>query len=178
MLTGQQIKEGNIQAFERLFRQYHSQLCMYAAGITGRMDIAEEIVQELFYVLWRDRERLSITFSIKSYLYGSVRNRSLHYCEHREAVGRHRSAAMEADIPQSPSPQDIMEYRELEYLVLCTLRKLPQRRREIFRMQRTEGKKYAEIAGELSISVKTVEAEMTRALKALRKEVEYYIKQS
>ena len=178
MLTGQQIKEGDVQAYERVFRQYYPLLCIYAAGITGRIDIAEEIVQELFYVLWRDRERLNITFSFKSYLYGSVRNRSLHYCEHREVIERHRNNAADGIIPQSPSPQDIMEYKELEFLLLCTIRKLPPRRLDIFRMHRIDGKKYAEIASLLSISVKTVEAEMTRALKALRKEVEHYNKQS
>ncbi|MDR2497439.1 MAG: RNA polymerase sigma-70 factor [Tannerellaceae bacterium] len=173
----QQIREGNEQAFERLFRQYYPQLCIFAASITGRMDVAEEIVQEVFYVCWRDREQLHITHSIKSYLYGSVRNRALHHWEHLQVVERHRDYASDL-LLESPSPHDIMEYKELEYLLRCTLRKLPPRRLQIFRMHRLEGLKYAEIAARLSISVKTVEAEMTKALKALRKEIELYIKQS
>lgn len=70
------IKEGDIKAFEKIFRQYHSPLCLYAASITGQMDIAEEIVQELFYVFWKDKEKLQVFHSIKSYLYGAVRNQS------------------------------------------------------------------------------------------------------
>ena len=65
--------------------------------------------------------------------------------------------------------------KELEELINRTLEKLPERRRCIFKMHRMEGKKYAEIASLLTVSVKTVEAEMTKALKTLRKEVEKYI---
>jgi RNA polymerase sigma-70 factor (ECF subfamily) len=177
MFLVQQIREGNEQAFESLFRQYYAPLCIFAAGITGRMSVGEEIVQDVFYVCWRDRERLQITHSLKSYLYGSVRNRALHHLEHLQVEERHREEASGLLLP-SPSPHDLMEYKELEYLLRCTLGKLPLRRRQIFRMHRLEGMKYAEIADRLGISVKTVEAEISKALKSLRKEIELYIKQS
>lgn len=60
------IKAGDIKAFEELFRCYYSPLCWYAASITGRMEVAEEIVEELFYVLWKDREQLQIFQSVKT----------------------------------------------------------------------------------------------------------------
>jgi RNA polymerase sigma-70 factor (ECF subfamily) len=171
------IKEGDIQAFESVFRLYYSPLCLYAAGITGRMDVSEEIVQELFYVFWKEREKLHIYHSIKSYLYGSVRNRSIQYCEHRDVVERHRQVVFseENESTKASDPQYILEYKELESLVKRTLEKLPGRRLRIFQMHRFEGKKYAEIASALSLSVKTVEAEMTKALQTLRKEIENYI---
>ena len=84
-----------------------------------------------------------------------------------------RSASGESGI--SSGPEEQMEYKELEELINRTLEKLPERRRCIFKMHRMEGKKYAEIASLLTVSVKTVEAEMTKALKTLRKEVEKYI---
>ncbi|MDR1555687.1 MAG: RNA polymerase sigma-70 factor [Tannerellaceae bacterium] len=170
------IKEGDIQAFESVFRLYYSPLCLYAAGITGRMDISEEIVQELFYVFWKEREKLQLYHSIRSYLYGSVRNRSLQYCEHREVVERHRrTISPEDDGSENVSdPQHLLEYKELENLINRALGKLPGRRLRIFQMHRFEGKKYAEIASDLSLSVKTVEAEMTKALQTLRKEIESY----
>ena len=148
LLTLTKIKNGDVKAFEQVFRLYYMPLCMFAASITGRMDIAEEIVQELFYVFWKERERLQLFHTIKSYLYGAVRNQSLQY----------------------------WEYKELEALVNRTLEKLPERRLRIFRMHRFEGKKYAEIASSLSLSVKTVEAEMTKALRTLRDELEIYMK--
>lgn len=169
------IKEGDINTFEKIFRLYYSPLCLYAAGITGKMYIAEEIVQELFYVFWKEREKLQIFHSLKSYLYGAVRNRSLQYCEHQEVENLHKQAVLsKANNSDSSNPQDMLEYNELEDLINRTLNKLPERRLRIFRMHRFEGKKYAEIASELSLSVKTVEAEMTKALQLLKKEVENY----
>ena len=76
---------------------------------------------------------------------------------------------------QDSSPQEEIEYQELRHLIDATLARMPERRLRIFRMHRMEGKKYAEIASQLSLSVKTVEAEMTKALKALKKEIENYI---
>ncbi len=170
------IKDGDVKAFEQVFRQYYMPLCLYAASITGRMDIAEEIVQELFLVFWRERERLQLFHTIKSYLYGAVRNQSLQYWEHQDVRNRYRDAVLSRpekdDMPDDPQEQ--IEYKELEALIERTLRKLPERRLRIFRMHRFEGKKYAEIASILSLSVKTVEAEMTKALQTLRKEIENY----
>ena len=84
------IKEGDIKAFEEVFRRYYSSLCWYAAGITGEMEAAEEIVEELFYVFWKDREHLQIFQSVKSYLYTAVRNEALQYCQHKEVKERYR----------------------------------------------------------------------------------------
>ena len=73
------IREGDIKAFEEIFRRYYSPLCWYATGITGEMEAAEEIVEELFYVFWKDREHLQIFQSVKSYLYKAVRNAALQF---------------------------------------------------------------------------------------------------
>ena len=157
------IKAGDIKAFEELFRCYYSPLCWYAASITGRMEVAEEIVEELFYVLWKDREQLQIFQSIQ-------------YCEHEEVKERYRESVLTASSSeQATDPHQQMEYEELQKLINNTLEKLPERRMQIFKMHRTEGKKYAEIAVQLSLSVKTVEAEMTKTLRTLRKEIENYI---
>ena len=157
------IKEGDVKAFEGIFRLYYSPLCLYAAGITGSMDVAEE------------KEKLQVFRSLKSYLYGAVRNQSLQYCEHQEVRNRYRENVLSGNQESKPAdPQDQLEYKELEALINRTLNKLPERRLRIFRMQRFEGKKYAEIASALSLSVKTVEAEMTKALQTLRKEIENY----
>lgn len=82
------IKEGDIKAFEGIFRRYYSPLCWYAAGITGDTASAEEIVEELFYVLWKNRERLQVFQSVKSYLYRSVRNEAVQFV----SIRRSRSA--------------------------------------------------------------------------------------
>lgn len=170
------IKEGDIKTFEKLFRRYYPPLCWYAAGITGEMDTAEEIVEELFYTLWKKRESIHILHSVKSYLYGAVRREAFQYCEHRQVRNRYRDKMLAEGRPEmSSGPQERMEYLELQRLINKTLQKLPRRRFVIFRMHRIDGKKYAEIASLLSISVKTVEAEMTKTLRILRNEIENYI---
>src|SRR5574344_1538214 len=169
------IREGDVKAFERVFKLYFARLSLYAAGITNDMDAAEEIVQELFYVLWRDKENLHLAYSLKSYLYGAVRKESLQYCEHEEVKRRYQETVMEkTSEEETGDAHGEMEYRELQALVEKALGKLPERCARIFRMQRFEHKKYADIAVQLSLSVKTVEADMSKALQALRKEINIY----
>lgn len=172
------IKEGDVKAFEGLFRQYYSPLYLYAFSITGRKDISDEIVQELFYILWKEKESIQIYRSVKSYLYKAVRNQSLQYHEHMNVQNRHREKVLnnknESEDNAPHTPQEELEYKELEDVVNNTLKKLPERRLKIFRMHRMEGKKYKEIAELLSVSIKTVEAEMTKTYSQLRHEIEKY----
>ena len=128
------IKEGDIKAFESIFRLYYTPLCLYATSITGEQEVAEEIVQDLFYVFWKERESLPILRSIKNYLYGATRNRSLQYLEHREVRYRYRNTVLAGENPESESytPQDQLEYKELQSLVNRALGKLPERRLRIF----------------------------------------------
>ena len=175
LLLAKRIKEGDIKAFESLFRHYYSLLCRYVAGITGDIATGEEIVEELFYVLWRDKEQVSIFSSVSSYLYRAARNGALLYCQHRAVMERHCESVQASEtLHETTNPQKEMEYKELQNLVERTLCKLPPRRSKIFALHRDEGKKYHEIAAVLSISVKTVEVEMTKALRALRIEIEKY----
>lgn len=173
------IKEGDIDTFEKLFRKYYTPLCLYATTITNRMDISEEIIQDLFYVLWKDRLQLKIVISIKSYMYRSVRNRALQYCEHRQVQDKHKEYELRKNVyayDKDENPEGKLEYKELELLIENTLDAMPERRRNIFRMHRLEKKKYSEIAEIFSISVKTVEAEITKALHALRDSIDRYDK--
>ena len=72
--------------------KHYSPLCWYAAGITGDTASAEEIVEELFYVLWKNRARLQVFQSVKSYLYRSVRNEAVQFCEQQEVKERYRAS--------------------------------------------------------------------------------------
>ena len=169
------IKEGDIKTFEKLFKQYYASLCMYAFSITERKDIAEETVQDVFYNIWKDRESLQIRSSVKNYLFGAVRNRSLQYKEHLAVRERYTDFIQNNEETDTEmSPHEILEYKELESVVTNILKKLPERRMNIFLMHRMDGKKYTEIADHYSVSVKTVEAEMTKTYQALRKGIENY----
>jgi len=165
------IRNGDIGQFESLFRSSYVSLVRYAATLVRDHDTSEEIVQDLFFRLWKDREKLRIESSLNGYLFRSVHNRCLHHIEHARVVERHAAEMLyrEQETPESPS--DILNYRELQSRVAGILEKLPERCCRIFCMSRFEGLKYSEIAEKLSVSVKTVEANMGRALKEFRKEL-------
>ena len=176
LFTARRIREGDIKVFEQLFRTFYTPLYGYSLSITGNAANAEDIVQELFYTLWKDRKKLNILYSLKSYLYKAVRNRSLQYITgqktHQFANEQIAAGSSEGT---TVNPQSLLEYKELDELLQRCMRKMPERRRHIFRLHRFEGLKYTEIADSLSVSVKTIEAEMSKALKLLSKETEQYI---
>jgi RNA polymerase sigma-70 factor (ECF subfamily) len=173
--TFEKIREGDIKAFEKVFRQYYFPMCRYAASITGRKEIAEEIVQDVFYNIWKDREKINIQSSIENYLYGAIKNHALRYKENLAKMRRYHDYVMNNRSEDTElSPHEQLEYKELEISINKALEAMPERRRQIFRLHREKGEKYAEIAESLSVSVKTVEAEMTKAYRALRLEFEKY----
>lgn len=172
-----QVKKGDVKAFEQLFRQYYSPLCHYAMSIVGKREVAEEMVEELFYIIWRDREKLGVFRSTKSYLYTSVWNSCLQHIRQRNRDEEIQKRMQQTLPDHTGSPEEEAEYKELQVLVEKCIEKMPDRCRQVFQMHRKEGLKYAEIASELGISVKTVEAAITKALNILRKEIESYYKE-
>jgi len=165
------IRNGNIKAFETLFRSSYNALVNYARTILKDTDTSEEIVQDLFYILWRDRKKLNISSSLSGYLYRSVYNKCLHYIDHQKVIMKHEADIREGSVNKHEDPVDQMNYRELHDKVNRIIEKLPERCARIFCMSRFDGLKYTEIAERLSISVKTVEANMGKALKEFRKEL-------
>jgi RNA polymerase sigma-70 factor, ECF subfamily len=163
------IRQGDAGQFESLFRSSYVSLVRYAKTLIKDHDTAEEIVQDLFFRLWKDKEKLKIESSLNGYLYRAVHNRCLHHIDHNRVVEKYarEMAVMEQETNESPT--DILHYRELQAKIAAILERLPEKCGKIFCLSRFEGLKYSEIAEKLSISVKTVEANMGRALKEFRK---------
>ncbi len=165
------IRNGDIGQFESLFRSTYSSLVNYARTLLKDNDTAEEIVQDLFYIMWRDRKKIKIISSLNGYLFRSVYNKSMHYLEHQKVVKRHAGKAVAGISIDTEDPAEVLKYKELHEKIAKIIEKLPERCARIFCMSRFEGLKYSEIAEELSISVKTVEANMGKALKEFRNEL-------
>lgn len=166
------IREGDVEVFESLFRSSYVSLVRYAKTVIKDHDSAEEIVQDLFFRLWQDRNRLNIVSSLNGYLFRAVYNRCLHEISHRKIVEQHARETSAIKDDNSEDPMDFMRYCDLQNRVARILERLPERCGKIFCMNRFEGLKYAEIAEKLSVSVKTVEANMGRALREFRKELD------
>ncbi|MBL7963360.1 MAG: RNA polymerase sigma-70 factor [Flavobacteriales bacterium] len=159
------IAAGDRAAFEALFRLHYRALCAFAAGYVKDMDQAEDLVQDLFFRLWLDREKVKVTTSVKAYLYAAVRNRCLNAVK---AGGRVRALNEEVEELQEAPERSEDEHAERIARVQAAIESLPEERRKVFKLSRYEGLKYHEIAERLGISVKTVENQMGSALKTLR----------
>lgn len=156
------------QNFEQLFHHYYEPLCRFAFSLVDSVEMAEEIVSDVFVKIWKKQENLAIKTSLRAYLFTSVRNQSIDYL--RKAV---RQRTQPAEICSSfPSNYDSPEERtissELEVFIEAAIDALPPQGRKIFRLSRDNGMKYHEIADHLHISIKTVETHMGRSLKYLR----------
>jgi RNA polymerase sigma-70 factor, ECF subfamily len=165
------IRQGDAEQFESLFRSSYVSLVRYAKTLIKDHDTAEEIVQDLFFRLWKDKEKIIIESSLNGYLFRSVHNRCLHYIEHNRVVERHAEEMAHQQADNQENPSDILHYKELQAKIARILERLPERCGKIFYLSRFEGLKYNEIAEKLSVSVKTVEANMGKALKEFRKEL-------
>jgi len=163
------ISQGDVQQFESLFRSSYVSLVRYAKTIVKDRDTAEEIVQDLFFRLWHDKEKVKIETTLNGYLFRAVHNKCLHLIEHNKVVEKHVQELSYSQPENAGNPSEMVQYNELQSAVVRILERLPDRCGRIFYMNRFEGLKYREIAEKLSISVKTVEADMGKALKEFRK---------
>ncbi len=163
------ISQGDKGQFESLFRSSYVSLVRYAKSLIKDHDTAEEIVQDLFFTLWKDKEKINIESSLNGYLFRSVHNRCLHLIEHNRVVEKHVKEMSFRQNESSENPTDNIQYNELQLKIARIIDRLPERCGRIFCMNRFEGLKYSEIAEKLSISVKTVEANMGKALREFRK---------
>lgn len=173
--TMKQLSLVNLQSFEVLFREYYQMLCSYAFRFVNDADTAEEIVQDLFYRIWEKREEIQFNTSVKSYLFSAVHNRCLKFIEHRNVESKYRNYYLLHESEIDDQSQHEAGVHELQGIIEKTLDLLPERCSRIFKLSRFEGLKYQEIAQKLSISVKTVEANMGKALKLLRKNLKNHV---
>lgn len=159
---------------EDAFKTHFKGLHQYSYAIIKDEVMAEEMVQNVFFKLWKNREAISINESVASYLYRSVYNESLNYLKHlkvKMAYQAHAARTME-DINNAA---DKLKLKELEIKLDQALKELPEQCRTIFQLSRFEELKYMEIAGKLGISVKTVENQMGKALKLLRTKLKDFL---
>lgn len=165
----ERIRAGDQSAFEGLFHQYHAPLCGFAYRYVEAPDVAEEIVQEVFLFVWERRETWDIRESVKTYLFAAVRNAAVSYLRHEHVVRRHEADSLEFVSPEAAKADELVASNEIAVAVQKAVRQLPDRCQLVFTLHREQGLTYAEIGGVMGISQKTVEVQMGRALKGLRK---------
>ncbi|HSY76298.1 MAG TPA: RNA polymerase sigma-70 factor [Bacteroidia bacterium] len=169
------IQKGDIMAFESVFKAHYKPLCSYAMAMLKDIDQADEVVQQVFCKIWERRSSLQITSSVKAYLYRSVRNDCLNQIKHTKIKEQYIKHSTDHLNRSSDSASHKLLGRELEIKIQEAIDELPEQCAVIFRLSRFEELKYKEIAEQLSISIKTVENQMGKALKLLRVKLAEYI---
>ncbi len=156
--------------FQKVFDIYYNPLCRFAAGYLQDTDDAQEIVQQVFINMWQNRETINPQGQIRSYLFTSVKNRCLNHIRDRKKFrSYYLDVEVELEIPVLE--KDNLLEKDIEKQLAETLDKLPEKCRKVFMLCRFEDMKYKEVARKLDISQKTVEAQMSKALRILREEL-------
>lgn len=162
-------KGNDVVAFEELFKANYAKLCFYANTIIGNIPVSEEIVSELFTEMWEKKLQGEFNASI-AYLYKSVYNRCLNYIKHTKVENAYREYLLKNESKNffSQMPSYAYDEKEISKEINKAIGNLPEQCRNIFLLSRVQNKKYHEIASILQLSPKTVENQMSIALKKLR----------
>jgi RNA polymerase sigma-70 factor, ECF subfamily len=154
--------------FEKFFREKYRGFCLLACKYVRDIEIAEEVVQDVMVKLWEKRDQLDIKGSTLAYINISVKNGCLNYIKHKNIVLTYEKNETQRLIWDPSENEEEMRDMELETAVINAIAELPPQRQKIFSMSRVDGLKYHEIADKMGLSVKTIEAQMGKALKQLR----------
>ena len=159
----------NKEDLKSIYDEYFDALRGFLYYKCGDIEVAEDLVQEVFIKVWEKREGIEMT-TIKSLLYTMCNNLLMNYFNHQKVVQRHQSEAPPADRHTS-TPQFEMEEKEFEQQLNSSISDLPDGCREVFLMNRIDKLKYAEIAERLELSVKAVEKRMSKAISILKEKL-------
>ncbi|MDF1548254.1 MAG: RNA polymerase sigma-70 factor, partial [Bacteroidales bacterium] len=163
-----ELKKNRESAFDELFRKYFKNLTFFAMKMVKDRETAEEVVQDLFVNFWEKRHQLELKVSIKAYLYKAVYNNCIHVSK-KEKMFNNDDLVLTNELTEDFD--NILEQNELEVRIYGLIEQLPTECKRIFKLSRFEELKYKEIAERLQISIKTVETQMSRALKFLKSNI-------
>jgi RNA polymerase sigma-70 factor (ECF subfamily) len=176
------LKQRNTEAFRTIYDMYYSRIQVYCSGYVSERSIAQEMTQDTFIKLWEKSDLLPDDTMFQPLLYRIARNNCLNYLKHLKVTDKyqkfqaHRKADIELNIyALTDESAQMVISAELESRILRVIDSLPPACKKVFELSRMEEKKYSEIAEELGIAVKTVENQIQKALKKLRKELKEYL---
>ncbi len=167
-------KEKKQHDFKSLFTEYHRGLCYYAYRFVSDISIAEDLVQDVFFDLWIKRDKIDISYSLKSYLYKATYNKSIDFLRssrsQEEKWSRNEFSVLSGCFPQDhiPEQEEILHIKEMSQEIQSCIDRLPPQCKKIFRLSREKGLKNKEVAELLNITVKAVEKQIGRALNEIR----------
>lgn len=164
------LKKGDAKAYTYLIDCYHHKLCVYAYTLTHNHDDAEDVVQNVFIRTWKKRDRLKSEFSIQSFLYKSVYNEFIDQYRKKKNVLPLEKKYIDA-LSSTIENEDKDALNRVIKLVKLEIENLPPKCKQTFLLSKQEGLSNIEIAEYLNVSIKSVEAHITKAFSILRQKV-------
>jgi RNA polymerase sigma-70 factor (ECF subfamily) len=161
-------------AFKEMFEYYYAALCVYARRFVKLADVSEDIVQDVFCAVWKNRCRMDYRISAKNYLAAAVKNHCLNYLRDRRHATFDELSQPE-NLSYAENPDSVWMLDELEQLLAGALAKLPPEYRIAFELSRMEEQPVSEIARVMGVSVRTVERYRNRAVEILKTELKDYL---
>ena len=174
------LSEGDQLAYGFVFKIYYDRLFRFALHYLNDDELAKDVVQDVFTSIWEDCKKFAQVNNLSSWLYTLTKNQCLKKIEHFKVKQKHDDALKYRQLNISLGSLNELDtspitFNEIRKIVFESLNELPDQTRKIFEMSRFENKKNREIAEELNISIKTVEANITKTLKQLKKALNNYL---
>lgn len=170
--------EGDENAFKYFFDTYYDDLCNFVNCYIRDEALAEDIVQGIFIDLWERKDALQSDCSVKSYLYTASKNKSLNSIRNEKNKDRiHGLLFNQNEVFSQEKADSFLEFEELKEVVSAAVDGLPRQCKMIYQLSRNEGLTNKEIAERLDITVKTVENQMTIAIRKIKEFMHPYYEQ-
>lgn len=160
------LRKRDPRVYEIIFKKYYPKLLVFVNRHVGDQDVAQDIVQDIFFKLFESSRSLPDNFNLKSWLYKVARNAALDYLRHLQVIDRHKFLMADAMIVAEDVDENVDE--EIYDRVNQAVESLPEQCRLIIKLNVIEGKKYLEISEELGISINTIRTQVSRGYKKLR----------
>ena len=169
-----ELRNGSHKAYESVFIAYYGKIKFFINGFIKSPEIAEELTQDIFLKLWEKKENIDLDKTFGFFLYTMARNTTFNFLKHK-LVHESYLARTEFNNAFTLSPEEQMYAEEISLLIAMTVKKMPDQRKKIYELSRQKNLSNSEIAAELKISKKTVENQLSLALKELRKVISLFM---
>ena len=168
-----QIQQDSEYAFKQLYQIYYAKVVSFITGIIKERDIAKDLAQDIFINLWLNRKKLDISKNIQNYIFVASRNAAINYLKKELAFSHGTIEAIQADVRTSDTAEDNLFAKEISLLIEMVVSEMPQQRQLIYRLSKEQGLSNEEIASKLGISKRSVENQISMALKEIKRAISF-----
>nr|WP_068890136.1 RNA polymerase sigma-70 factor [Pedobacter panaciterrae] len=171
----QECREDNIKAYDHLFERYFGILYNFSLNYVKNTAVAEELVMDLMFNIWKKRNELHINGEVGAYLFSAMKNVLFNFIRKKELITTDIELLTEQHPATNQSADHELHYKELEQVYQIKLNQLSPQRKKIFKLSREEQMTYPQIAESMNLSVNTIKTQMLVSLKHLREGLKEHI---